>query len=196
MIYTSIMLLDKYSKYANPFNKIRDEVKSGRLIKVCRGLYEDDKLVSPMFLSSYIYSPSYISFEYALSYHGLIPEHAVNVTSASFNKNKSKIYRTPYGTYIYRDIPKDVFGLYTELKEEKGYSYIIASKEKALCDLLYIKKPIRTIKELKELLFDDLRIDKRMFNNLNKDILLDLSSKYKKRNLKLLNEYIKGGISE
>lgn len=51
------MLLDKYSKYANPFNKIRDEVKSNRLVKICRGLYEDDKLVSPMFLASYIYSP-------------------------------------------------------------------------------------------------------------------------------------------
>ena len=196
MIYTIGMLLDKRSNYANPFNKIRDEVKKKQLIKICRGLYEDDKLISPMFLSGYIYSPSYISFEYALSYYGLIPEHAVTVTSASFNKNKTKTYRTPYGTFIYRDVPKDVFGMYTELKEEKGYSYIIASKEKALCDLLYIKSPVRTINELKLLLFEDLRIDIREFNNLDKNVLLDLSSRYKKKNLKLLNEYLSGDFHE
>lgn len=37
-----------------------------------------------------IYDPSHISFEFALSYYGLIPEAVYTVTSATFEKRKRK----------------------------------------------------------------------------------------------------------
>ena len=46
-------------------------------------------------------------------------------------------------------------------------SYKIASKEKAICDLLYSKYPVRSISDLKTLLFEDLRIDEDEFQTLN-----------------------------
>jgi len=44
------------------------------LFKIVNGLYETNPYTPPYLLSGTIYGPSYISFEYALSIHGLIPE--------------------------------------------------------------------------------------------------------------------------
>lgn len=73
MIYTTNMLLEKYSNYSNAYNKIQRDCKNGKLVKLMRGLYEDNPSVSPHLCSGYIYGPSYISFDYVLSQSGLIP---------------------------------------------------------------------------------------------------------------------------
>ena len=54
-------------------------------------------------LAGSIYGPSYISFEFALSYYGLIPEAVHVVTCASFEKKKKKTYDTIFGTFTYRN---------------------------------------------------------------------------------------------
>lgn len=68
----------------------------------------------------------------------------------------------------------------------------MASKEKALCDKLYTLSPIKTIKDLKILLFEDLRIDEDMFYRLNKEDILKLALLYHSTNLNLLAKIIKG----
>lgn len=115
--------------------------------------------VSGHLLAASIYGPSYISFEYALSYHGLIPEAVYTVTCATFEKKKKRQYDTSFGIFTYRDVPSEAFPLYIELRNEGDYWYRIASPEKALCDQLYILRPVKNTKELAALLFDDLRIE-------------------------------------
>lgn len=51
----------------------------------------------PYLLAGSIYGPSYISFEYALSYYGMIPEAVYIVTCATFDKKKK--YETAFGTF-------------------------------------------------------------------------------------------------
>ena len=131
-------------------------------------------------------------FDYALSYYGLIPETAYNYTCATFNKRRTKIYTNHFGTYIYCDVPKRVFSLGIEIKIDGDYSYQIATPEKALCDKLYITKPVRNMSEFKMLLFQDLRIDELEFNKLNKDELIELALLYNSTNLKFLVKYING----
>ena len=147
MIKTTAMLLEELHNYASPKTKLLRMVQNGECFQIIRGLYETDRNVSPYLLAGSIYGPSYISFEYALSYYGLIPEAVFTVTSASYEKKKRKKYETPFGTFTYRDVPAKAFPLFIHLRQEGTYWYRIASPEKALCDELYSKSPVGNIKE-------------------------------------------------
>ena len=68
----------------------------------------------------------------------------------------------------------------------------MASPEKALCDTLYKKAPVSSMKELKALLFEDLRIDENEFYKLKKEDLLYLCPLYRKKNLNFLKKYVEG----
>ncbi|MDO5331910.1 MAG: hypothetical protein Q4E99_04450, partial [Bacillota bacterium] len=188
-IYTTEMLLEKNSQYSNAYNKIQRDCKNGKILKLMRGLYEDNPSVSPYLCSAYIYGPSYISFDYVLSQCGLIPEYVPNITCASFRKNKIKTYDTPIGSFIYRDIPEAAFPLGTHAEIENGYSYIIATPEKALCDKLYCVRQVHSLSAFEKLLFEDLRIDKYILNNLDWSLISSIAPKYNKSNLRLLLRY-------
>jgi len=190
MIMTMLDINEKYKNYSDILGKVNREVKKGNLIAVVKGLYETDKNTPGYLLASYIYGPSYLSFEYALSYHGLIPEKVVNYTCATFGKNKSKTYSNMFGNYAYRDVPKAAYPYGIEVYIQEGYSYFVATKEKAICDILYIKKPQTSMKRIKTLLFDDLRIDIEEFYKLDKDELLSLCSLYRSKNISLLKKII------
>lgn len=196
MIITIEELKMKYSQYSDIEGKIRREVKQWKYIPVVRGLYETNKNTPGYYLASYIYGPSYLSFEYALSYYGLIPERVPTYTLATYNKRKTKTYSTPFGNYIYRDIPKSVFPFQIKAIEENGYVYYIASKEKAICDKLYTMKSVSSIKELNELLFSNLRIDREEFNKLNKNNLLLLTKKYSSKTLSTFEKLVKENMHE
>ncbi|MGD9909847.1 MAG: hypothetical protein AB7U79_04480 [Candidatus Izemoplasmatales bacterium] len=190
MIVTTLNLKEKYKDYTDINGKIKRDIDKGFLFPLVRGIYETSSSIDGFLLASYIYGPSYLSFEYALSYHNLIPERVVVYTNATFNKRKSKSYQNHFGLYTYRDVPNAAFPFAVNAHEENGYAYFIASPEKALCDLLYIRKPVTSIKELKMVLLEDLRINKDMFEQLNFDEILFLSDKYISNNMKYLRKFI------
>lgn len=190
MIKTTDSLVSQYKDYKDPIGKIHREAKSGKLIPIRKGLYETDNEVPGHYLAGTIYGPSYLSFEYALSYHGLIPERVFTYTNATFGKNKVKKYNNAFGLYTYRDIPKKAYPYEVQNFIESGYSYVIATAEKALCDRLYIAPPQSSMIRLKTLIFDDLRIEEDDFNNLDKNKLLFLCDLYPSSNMKLLNKII------
>ena len=178
--------------YTDVTGKIRREVQGGRLVQVARGLYETDARTDGKYLAGAIYGPSYLSFDYALSVHALIPEAVYDYTSATFRKGKTKRYENAFGTFLYHDVPAAVYPLGVEIKVEGGYSYQIASPEKALCDKLYSLSPVYSVRALKELLFDDLRIDEAAFYTLQKDDISQLAPLYRATNLKLLAKFMEG----
>lgn len=190
MIYDLQSLKTKYKDYKNLNQKISIECKKGNLTRIKKGLYSDNLDLDKLVIANICYEPSYISFEYALSYYGLIPEYVSVITSATFNKKNNKRYVTNTQIFEYKSIPNDAYhyGIVFQNNEE-GIKYKIASKEKALCDLLYIKKPVRSIKDLKILLFEDLRIDEEYFWSLNFNSIRELMNKYHSNNIKLLIKY-------
>lgn len=190
MIQTTKMLLDQYREYANPMSKIRTLVKQGKLIPLVRGLYETDLNTPGHYLAGVLYGPSYLSFEYALSYHDLIPETVRTYTCATFNKRRSKRYHTPFGTFVYHDIPRAVYPHGVELRMENGYSLQIATAEKALCDKMYSISPIASLRRMEQCLFEDLRLDDEGFKLLNQADIMALSGLYGSSNVRLLNEYL------
>ncbi len=192
MLVSFDALAQQFAGYTDVKGKIRREVQGGRLVQVARGLYETDARTDGKCLAGAIYGPSYLSFDYALSVHALIPEAVYAYTSATFCKGKSKRYENAFGTFLYRDVPAAVYPLGVEIKVERGYSYQIASPEKALCDKLYSLSPVYSVRALKELLFDDLRIDEAAFFALHKDDISQLAPLYRATNLKLLAKFMEG----
>lgn len=191
MIITFDDLAIRYKDYTDIKGRIRRDIQTGKLTQVARGVYESNANTDGKYLAGIIYGPSYLSFDYALSHYSLIPESIYNTyTSATFNKGKIKRYENSFGLYIYRDIPNAVYNLGVNIVEENGYSYQIASAEKALCDKLYSLQPVKNKRELNMLLFSDLRIDKILFDKLNKDDIMQLAPLYKSTNLKLLMKII------
>jgi hypothetical protein len=192
MIYSFDDLQIKFQGYTDIKGKIRREVQAGRLIPVARGLYETDQTISGKYLAGRIYGPSYLSFDFALYVYSLIPEAVYNTyTSATFDKRKTKKYQNQFGVFTYRDIPTEVYPLGVLIIEENGYSYQIATPEKALCDKLYTISPVSNLTELKELLFDDLRIDEDEFEKLDHNTLETLAPLYHSTNLNLLAKLIR-----
>ncbi len=90
MIVTNDIAKNNYDEYSNKDTKLSREVKNGHLFKIINGLYETNKNTPGYLLAGSIYGPSYISFEYALSFYGLIPERVSTITCATFDKKKEK----------------------------------------------------------------------------------------------------------
>lgn len=191
MIKTTDILTRELKEYSNANGKIQRLVKQGVYFPIVKGLYETDKNTPGHYLAESIYGPSYLSFEFALSFYDLIPEAVHVYTSASFEKRKAKRYETLFGIYTYRDVPSAVYPYGVRLFEENGYGFQIASPEKAICDQLYKVSPLANRTELKRLLFEDLRIEEEAFSKLNKTDMIWLSEKYRSKNLQLLAAYLK-----
>lgn len=191
MIKTTAMFLEELKKYSSPKSKLSRMVQNGECFPIIKGLYETDKSVSGYLLAGSIYGPSYISFDYALSYYGLIPEAVYTITCATFDKKKKKKYETNFGTFVYRDVPAQAFSFGISLFQENEYFYRIATPEKALCDKLYTMPPVVNVKELEELLTEDLRIEQLELKKLNKELILELCDKYHTTNIKKLCTFLR-----
>ena len=195
MVLTFDSLALQFKDYTDVKGKIRREVQSGRLTQIARGLYETDARADGKYLAGAIYGPSYLSFDYVLSMCSLIPEAIFRTyTSATFRKGKAKQYDNAFGVFTYRDVPAAVYHFGVEIREENGYSYQIATPEKALCDKLYTISPVGSVKAMRALLFEDLRVDENDFWQLNLDDIKQLAPLYKSTNLRYLMKLIKGEI--
>ncbi len=183
MIYFKDQLKDKYSSYRNVNAKVKHEVDAGRLIRLKKGVYTDSPNEDPFLCANALIRPSYISFYSALSYHGLIPERVYETMSAVCLLNKNKKFGSSGHRFSFYNIPKEIFSFGVDLTSG-GFS--IASAEKALADTLYFLAPVHSITSLKELLFEDLRIDEYSFDLLKKDELIQILPLYKSTNTTLL----------
>ena len=191
MLITNNILKESLVNYSNKDTKISREKKNRKIFKICNGLYETNPNTPGYLIAGSIYGPSYISFEYALAYYGLIPEKVVTITSATFNKKKKKEFKNDFGVFTYRDVPSKVYPEEILLKTEDNYSYQIATPEKAICDKLYTLSPLFNYGNLENMLFNDLRIDEDELQKLDGNKIEKLSKLYHSTNVSLFAKYIR-----
>ena len=111
--------------------------KQGQIQRVKRGLYKlTDDRVSDLYLANKLYEPSYLSLEFALSYHRVIPETVYEITSIT--PKATRVFKALGKVYSYRHVKKRAFGGYTAAKQP-GISFLIADPEKAFVDLNYFR---------------------------------------------------------
>lgn len=183
--------------YESPKDKIDSLVKKGEIVRLKKGWYVVSCLVTdkPYCLGSIannLHGPSYVSLETALAYYGLIPE-AVYATLSVTTKRKKQL-KNEIGRFEYYTIPPALYPIGIDfLIESDCCSYLIASPEKAICDVLYRLRGhrIRSIKAMREFLFDDMRIDFDSFENINLGIIDQvIESGIKKVTFELLREVL------
>ncbi len=112
--------------------------QKGWISPLKKGLYEfsypERRDIPDLYIANRMYQPSYVSLETALSYHGIIPEVAMAVTSITTKPTRQ--YRNELGLFLYRTIrPKAFNGYYVE--KIRGYDVLIAEPEKSFIDYLY-----------------------------------------------------------
>ena len=144
------------------YKKVQRLEKSGIIKKLIKGKYRFLlKDVGDFTLANFLYQPSYISLESALSFYSIItgfPHQIISITI-----KKSKELEVGGKEYSYSRISPDLFWGW-----EKKENFLIATPEKALLDYLYFaKKGLRTL--------DWEEID---ISNLDKDILFSQAKKF------------------
>lgn len=189
-------LLDVVREYAQPRMKISGMLAKGDIVRVKKGLYIlGESLRRRPFcrelLANLIYGPSYVSLEYALHYHGLIPERVETVTSVTCGRSRS--FNSPVGTFSYRMIPMEAFrtGM-DQVALDDGRSFLIAIPEKALADRIVADRGagIASQKELHTYLGSHLRIDTGMLRQLDPARCAAIAHHYRSRRVKLLSDLI------
>jgi len=165
-------------------------VKSGKLIQLKRGLYllaEPYRKTSPseFYIASVLKSPSYISLEKALEYHGFIPEGVTVFTSVTTKRPEN--LETPVGRYDYSHVKPSLFWGYTSLNLS-GQTAFMATPEKALLDFFYLRHVKVSLDYLKELRLQNVK-------NIQLKRLAEYACRFKKKNLmqtvELVRQYIK-----
>ena len=153
-----------FSDHASPSNKIEELCRKGLLTRVRRGLYTvapkiSHKPIERLLVANHLYGPSYVSFETAMEFHGMIPERVFTVVSST--PRRTKRYSTELGRYQYNHVPPEYFRVGIKLESSETGNYMIASPEKALCDYLMLLSNLRiqSTQSMRAFLEDFLRID-------------------------------------
>jgi uncharacterized protein YaiE (UPF0345 family) len=109
----------------------------------------------------------------ALRYYGLIPE-AVYVHQSMTVKH-SRNFQTPVGSYDYKYISREAFSIGVRSMHKGDYAFLIASPEKALCDLIAnsSKVNLRYMKDVEIYLEQDIRMDMDEFYKMDETIFKD-----------------------
>lgn len=189
-------LLQGLRQYARPRDRATRLLEAGAIIRVKKGLY----VFGPTYrrgpyslevLANLVSGPSYVSFEYALSFYGLIPERVTTITSATFGK--ARTFDTPLARFSYRPVPRRVFPTGVRLVElGANRAFLLASREKALCDTIAASRGLnaRSRGAFQTALADDLRIDMHQLATLDGDAVADLASRWPSRRLARLADVI------
>ena len=183
------------SQFSKPRDKIRRLLASGEIVRIRKGLYAFGEPlrrapISRELLANLIYGPSYISLDYALSYHGLIPERVETVSSVTLGR--SRTFTTPYGMFSYRRLSQSRYAVGGLLAEHGDLSFLIASPEKALADKVWADKRFdgTRLSAYGSYLLDDLRLDPARLAVLDRDRLEEIARAYDSRKLYWLMRYL------
>lgn len=167
--------------------------RAGKIIRLKRGLYtlpEERRSArfSLLWLANTLYSPSYLSMEFALSWHDMIPERVSVMTSVT--RLKTKIFQNPLGRFAYQHLKEDLFFGFETMRDENKAQVLIARPEKALLDWLYLKRDWEPTRDNFE---KNLRL--QQLDQLNKRLFKSLLKRYSSKKMKQAGEIILEMIS-
>ena len=177
--------------YEAPRDKIHRMLARGLLIPLKRGLFIKAPAmggrVRPFEIANLLYGPSYVSFETALSYHGLIPERVASTISATSKRNKQ--YVTPVGRFEYRYLNRNRYTTGCHWVNEGSRGFLIATPEKALADVI-ARESSMGIRGIRGYLEADLRMDLDEVNELRRDLMHAIAAAYGNRNVSALARWL------
>jgi len=170
---THQLLTSLLKGYKRPNDKIHELISAGIIEPVKKGLYLPSTKLSetrtePFLLANHMLGPSYVSFDSALSYHGLIPKRVFEVSSAT--TKASRRFDTPTGAFSFTRMPLPYysFGI-RQVAVGKDQNALIASPEKALFDKIINTAGLNLRSKIAagEYLIENLRMDEDQLKQLD-----------------------------
>lgn len=164
-------------KVGNFARNISYAISVGKLLHLRRSIYSRDHNYSKLELATKIYKPAYISFETVLQSEGIIFQNYTSITVATYKTlniicDKNKIR--------FRKLKDDV--LYNSLGIINVGNYHVASKERAMLDLLYLNKKY-FFDNLREIDWSSLKKMSKIYNSKSlEDEVAKLYKNYTKNN--------------
>lgn len=130
--------------------------RNGLFVRLKRGLYAlKSNFPDERTLANKLYEPSYLSFEYALSYYNMIPEAVYTITSATTKPTRN--FNVLGKLFVYHTLKRQAFTGYTPEKIDDivvfmadidktmvDYLYLVSLGKKNLNERLSIKGPNKT----------------------------------------------------
>lgn len=155
--------------------KVRSLELSNKIIRLKKGLYVINPSITRLpisteLIANHIYSPSYVSMSSALRYYGLIPEAVYTVQSMTIKHSRS--FDPPLGRFEYIFMNKQSFHIGIKSINKESYTFLMATLEKALCDLIAYstKVNLRYLKDVEIYLTEDIRMDIEEFKKMDPTI--------------------------
>ena len=159
---TTSIIESLYTELKSANKKVTWLEKQGVIIRLKRGLYVinpeySGKTLSSELIANHLYTPSYISM------------------SQSMTVKHPRSFQTPVGNYDYKYISRKAFPIGVRSINKGDYAFLIASPEKALCDLIAnsSKVILRYMKDVEIYLEQDIRMDMDEFYNMDATIFED-----------------------
>lgn len=192
-------LLSLLANYRRPNDKISLWLAQGALTPLKRGLYvvgqpwRRQSLCLPL-IANQLYGPSCVSLEYALAWHGLIPEQVHEITSVCMAR--ARMFKNSLGDFSYLRLPSTLYPIgVIQVIASDQVVFLIASPTKALCDTVLLTRGLRITGQssMARFLFDDLRVDEHALASLDLSVVQAYAeSGYKSQLMKGLYKTLKG----
>jgi predicted transcriptional regulator of viral defense system len=182
-----IVTIDQLSQYLAEYKDINKKISTlinkGLLVQLKRGTYFISKIgslgytsISNHIIANTIGEQSFVSFEAALKYHGLFDQGLKKYRSISQKQYLTKTLEET--TYEYVKVKKEqYFGF--NLEKVDGGNARIATKERALLDLLEYKRSINTVSLVLEKLIEH-------NSEINTQLLMEYVLSYSQTTIKIL----------
>ena len=115
--------------------------KAGKVIQFRKGVYSlaqeyRSAWPHPFVIANQLVKASYVSLQSALAFYGMIPEHVPVTTSVTTRRPCS--WDTPAGSFRYRHVKTELFHSYLSVEVAPGALAQVATREKALIDLVHL----------------------------------------------------------
>jgi len=162
--YTDFVKVKNLASYYKDKNK---------LFRVAQGIYSTTNKPDMFEVAQKLQTPSYITYHTALTFYGINFQFYSSIHCFSNRKREVKVFDQ---NIIYHQVKLDI--LFNSIGVEQKEHYNLASKERAICDSLYISPSIA---------FDNLK-------NFDRNKLLEISQIYEnKRVEREVQRIIKNG---
>lgn len=177
--------------YGDPQDFLMRITNNKELIRLRRGLYADARYIDHFLIANRLLSPSYVSYETALSHYGMIPERVLTIMSVTTQKNRS--YSTEVGLFEFYAQNLELFASGYRLEAKDDYYIRIATPEKALFDTVSRMKIVaRSLKrdDALRIATDELRIEEASLRSLSKKEIKRISLLYHSGAVRQLGKFI------
>jgi hypothetical protein len=148
----------------------------------------------PFVVASILHSPSHISLESALAWHGLIPEAVYQVSSVTSSRNRE--FATPLGIFSFQRVPARLPRAGVEALQVARNSWaFVASPLRAIADMVYLNKKITWRQDGLYYLTESLRIDMDDLQQMSFAALDDILGSIRSQRVRAFLQGLEGAIN-